>query len=52
MLSRYVWDNSAQENYLRNVGPERTYILSQDNQLFQVSLVACFLTGYNIIEQS
>ena len=27
-------------------------ILSQENQLFEICLVVCFLTGYNITEQS
>ena len=45
MLPKYVWDNIAQENYLCIVGPERTDILSQQNRLFQICLVACFLTG-------
>ena len=42
MLPKYVWDNIAQENYLYNVGPERTDILSQENRLFQICLVAVF----------
>ena len=50
---KYVWGNIAQESYLRNVGPERTYIiLSQKNWPFQMCLVAFLLTGYNITEQS
>ena len=52
MLSKYLWDNISQEYYIRNVGPERTDISSQENRLFQICLVACFLTGYNITEQS
>ena len=52
MLSRYVWDNIAQENYLRNVGPERTDMLLQENWLFQICLMTCFLAGYIITEQS
>ena len=31
MLSKYIWGNIAQENYLCNVGLEHTYILSQEN---------------------
>ena len=31
MLSKYVWDDIAQENYLRNVGLENTDLLSQEN---------------------
>ena len=42
MLSKYVWDNIAQENYLRNVDPEHTDILSQENRLFEIYLVASF----------
>ena len=52
MLSKYVWDNIAQENDLCNVDPERTDILSQENRLFQIRLLVCFSTGYNITEQS
>ena len=52
MLSKYVWDNITEENYLCDVGPELTDILSHENRLFQIYLVACFLTGYNITEQS
>ena len=52
MLSKYIWDNIAQENYLHNVGPEYTDILSQENRLFQICLVTWFLTGYNISEKS
>ena len=52
MLSKYVWDNIAQENYLRNIGSKRTDILSLKNRLFQICLVAWFLTGYYVTEQS
>ena len=52
MLSKYVWDNIAKENDLCNVDPERTDILSQENRLFQIRLLVCFSTGYNITEQS
>ena len=52
MLPKYVWDNIAQENYLCIVGPECTDILSQENWLFQICLVACFLTRYNTTKQS
>ena len=39
MLSKHAWDNIAQENYLRNVGPECTDIFLQENQLqFQISV--------------
>ena len=27
MLSKYVWDNIAQENYLCNIGPEHNFVL-------------------------
>ena len=37
-LPKYVWDNSAQENYLWNVGPERTVIFSQEDNLHNVVL--------------
>ena len=47
-----VWDNIAHDNYLCNVNPERTNILSQENRLFQICLVACFLNRVNITEQS
>ena len=30
MLSKYVCDNIAQENYLCNVGPERIDMFSQE----------------------
>ena len=52
MLPKYVWDNIAQENYFWILGTERTDILSQENRLFQVCFVTCFLTGYNTTEQS
>ena len=51
MFCKYGWDNIAQENYWCNVGWEHTGILSQENRLFQICLVACFLTGFNITEQ-
>ena len=34
MLSKYVWDKIAQENYFRNVGPKRTDILLQEKPFF------------------
>ena len=47
---RQYW---TREYYLCNIGPECTDIFSQENQLyFQILLVACFLTGYNINKQS
>ena len=52
MFSKYVWDKFAQKHYLRNVDLEHTDIISQENRLFPIYLVACFLTGYNITEQS
>ena len=36
MLSKYVWDNIAQGNYLCNVGPEREDTFSQENNLYNV----------------
>ena len=36
MLSKYVWDNIAQENYLYNVSSEHTDILLQENRVFQI----------------
>ena len=36
MLSKYIWDNIAQENYLHNVGPECRYTFA-GKQLFQMS---------------
>ena len=44
MLSKYAWDNIAKENYLRSVDLEHTYILSLEKRLFEICLVACFLT--------
>ena len=52
MLPKHVWDNIAQENYLCNVGTECTYILLQENRLFQICLLTAFLTGYNTTKQS
>ena len=52
IVSKHVWDNIAQENYLRNVDLEHADILSLENQLFKICLVACLLTGCNIIKQS
>ena len=39
MLSKYVWDNIAQENYLCNIGLERTDMFFQENKLRNVVLV-------------
>ena len=50
MLSKYILDNIAQENYLSSVGLEHTDILLQKNWLFEIFLLACFLTGYSITE--
>ena len=33
MLSKYVWDNITQENYLCNVGPERAAMILKENNL-------------------
>ena len=47
MLSKQVWDNIAQENYFRNVGLERTDILSLENLSDDL-----FFNGYIIIKHS
>ena len=49
MLPKHIWDNIAQENYFSIVGPERTDILSQENWLFQICLVA-WLKKDNILQ--
>ena len=36
MLSKYVWNSIPQENYLCNVGPERTDIVLQESNLRNV----------------
>ena len=41
MLSKYVWENIAQENILCNVGPERADTFSQENNLYNVVWSAC-----------
>ena len=52
LLSKYVWDNIAQENYLHNVVPECADIFLQENRLqLQICVVACLLVGYNITKQ-
>ena len=33
VLYKYVWDDIAPKNYLRNVDPEHTDILLQENQV-------------------
>ena len=33
MLSKYLWDNIAQENYLYNIDSARTDMFSQENWL-------------------
>ena len=38
MLSKYVWNSMAQENYLRNIGRERTDTYLQKNNLRNVVL--------------
>ena len=48
MLSKYVWDNIAQENYLCNIGLERTDMFSQENNLRNVVLVCL---GQHCIKQ-
>ena len=49
MLSKNVWGNIVQENYFRNVDLEHADILSQENRLFEICMVDCFLTVYNVI---
>ena len=49
MLSKYVWDNIAQENYLCNIGPERTDVFLQENNLRNV--VALFCLGQHCTKQ-
>ena len=36
MLSKYVWDNIGQENYLCNVDLECTEMFSQENNLYNL----------------
>ena len=38
LLSKYVWESIAQENYLCNVGPERADTFSQENNLILICL--------------
>ena len=33
MLSKYVWDNTAAENYLCNIGSERAAMILKENNL-------------------
>ena len=42
MLSKYVWENIAQENYLCNVDPERSDTLWQENDLYNVVLICLY----------
>ena len=42
MLSKYVWENIAQENYLCNVDPERSDTLWQENNLYNVVLICLY----------
>ena len=47
-----IWGNIAQE-YMCNVGPKRIVIFLMKNQLmFHICLVVCYLSRYNITEQS
>ena len=39
MLSKYVWENIAEENYLYNVGTERTAIILKENNLHNFVLL-------------
>ena len=41
MLSKYVSDNTAQENYLCNISPERAAMILKENNLHNFVLV-CF----------
>ena len=48
-----VWDSIAQEYFMCNVGPKFIVIFLMKNQLlFHICLVACYLSRYNITEQS
>ena len=38
-LSKYVWDNIAQENYLHNIGPECTAMILKEKNLHNSVLV-------------
>ena len=42
MLSKHVWDNIAQEYYLCNVDPERSDMLWQENNLYNVVLICLY----------
>ena len=39
MLSEHVWDNTALDKYLCNVGPERTDTFLQEQNLYNVVLI-------------
>ena len=39
MLSKYVWNNIEQENYLCNIAPERIDMFLQGNNLHNIVLV-------------
>ena len=39
MLSKYVWQNSAQEIYLWNVGPKRAAMILKESNLHNFVLV-------------
>ena len=39
MLSKYVWDNIAQESYLYNNGPEHAAMILKENSLYNFVLV-------------
>ena len=39
MLSKFVWDNIAKENYLCNIGPERATMILKENNLHNFVLV-------------
>ena len=39
VLSKYVWENIAEENYMCNIDPERTVLILQGNGLYNVVLI-------------
>ena len=52
ILSKYVWDNIAQDTYLTVLAQRgKTCFRTKTGCNFQC-LIACFLTGYNITKES
>ena len=45
LLSKFVWDNIAQENYLCNIGPEGTDMFLQEINLSNVVLICLDYVG-------